>query len=294
MKTPSAELDADSCWDELLRSPDVDPDRAARTESRLRRLSATIEGEIIPRLMMAFEAPQPLFDEPQESETAEAGTGASVDISEFVHLLITQEAYTASEYVKALMAKGMRLRDIYLNLLAPAARLLGRQWEDDSRNFTEVTVAVSRMHQVLLEFSPVFCARQSEKTRSSGHNALIVPLPGEMHNFGLFMVVEFFRRAGWDVWSGAPKADGEITQLVSSQTFDMVGLSVSAERHLGDLDRRIDRLREESLNPDVRVLVGGQVFRENRDLVDQLGVDGYAEDGAEAVELASQLVSRAQ
>ena len=68
-------------------------------------------------------------------------------------------------------------------------------WEHDECSFTDVTIGVCRMHQVLLEYSR--CFEPPDGPHSQGKNALIVPAPGEQHTFGLFLVVEFLRRDGW-------------------------------------------------------------------------------------------------
>lgn len=181
---------------------------------------------------------------------------------------------------------------IYLDLLAPAAHHLGKLWEDDECSFTAVTIGVSRMHQVLMRFSPCFCAGRSEDA-AAGNSALIVPMPGEQHTFGLFMVIEFFRRQGWNVWGGSPQSDQELLDLLKTQNFDVIGCSVSAERHLGGLPERIRMIRQHSNNPNIRVIVGGRVFIEQPDLYRDVGADATAASGEQAVKLAETLVHTA-
>ena len=175
-------------------------DIALLSNTMLTRLSRTIESEIVPRLMMAFDASQSFADAADIGERWVDIHAPDLDVDEFVHLLLTQDAPVACEYVKALRADGIPLTTIYLDLLGPAARRLGEKWEHDECSFTDVTFGVCRMHQVLLDFSRCFEPR--ETTGGSGKRALIVPAPGEHHTFGLFLVVEFLRRAGWHCWTG--------------------------------------------------------------------------------------------
>ncbi|MEO0996007.1 MAG: cobalamin-dependent protein [Pseudomonadota bacterium] len=277
------------CWNEMHQRPGPGiGDTAAEARVKLGRLSRTIEGEIIPRLMLAFDSISLHEATPHESETEVRGISRA-DIDEFVHLLLTHDAFAASQYVRTLREQGVRLQAVYLELLAPSARELGVRWENDDCNFTEVTMGVARMHQVLLEFSPCFCAHDTPDTPDSP-TAIIVPLPGEQHTFGLFMVVEFFRRAGWNVYSGSPASDGDMLKMVAQQRFDIVGLSVSAERHVGALPERIRRIRSRSLNPGVHIIVGGNVFATNRELGSKVGADAVALDGREAVDVAQRFV----
>lgn len=252
-------------------------------------LARTIEGEIVPRLMMTFSVlPSPLA--PPEERTPSGLFESGEDrVGELIQLLLNHDAHVSVEYLQALRSQGATLRDMYLSLLAPAARELGTMWESDSVNFAEVTIGVSRLHQILLQFSPLFCAHAAE-TNTQGHTAAIFALPGEMHTFGIFMVVEFFRRAGWTVYSGTLGQDADVSELLRTHDVDVLGISVSAERHLDELTDRIRALRKASRNPEIKVVVGGQVFAHNPHLVKKVGGDGFAEDGQAAVDLAQSLV----
>lgn len=251
-------------------------------------LSRTIEGEIIPRLMLLFDqhvsnAASP--DAPPQEMPH------SADLDAFVRLVLENDADVVCEYIEQLRDSGESLPSIYLHLLAPTARRLGELWESDECTFAAVTLGISRMHQVLLRFSPFFCANFAEDA-DGAHSALIVPVPGEQHTFGLLMLVEFFRREGWNVWSGAPRTDEELAGLVASERFDIVGCSASAERHLDRLPDVIRMLRQRSKNKNIKVIVGGRLFSEQPELAKTMGADATATDGLEAVRLAEQLVGQ--
>jgi len=254
------------------------------------RLSRTIEGEIIPRLMMLIESVE---DAPPDAPIRPSQPDLLDSIEEFVQLLLRNDASVAVRYVSNLRASGVSLPALYLDLLAPSARRLGVMWENDECSFTAVTIGVSRMHQVLLQFSPCFCASRAEDF-DDGHSALIVPMPGEQHTFGLFMVVEFFRREGWHVWSGTPSGEDDLIELIRKNHFDVVGCSVSADRHLNQLSAQISKIRKHSCNPNVKILVGGRMFNEHPELHSSVGADASAQDGVEAVRLAEVLVQRAK
>lgn len=232
--------------------------------------------------------PEIAADEAIHTRPQETQPPYSVD--EMVQLLLRHDAAVATRYVSALRSGGMSLPTIYLELLAPAARMLGSMWENDECTFTQVTIAVSRMHQVLLKFSPCFCASVAESS-DNGLTALIVPIPGEQHTFGLFMVIEFFRRAGWNIWSGNPKTDEELLNVVNQNHFDMLGYSVSAEKKLENLPERIATIRRHSRNRDLRIMLGGRVFTDNPELHREMGADGTATDGMDAVRKAKGILN---
>ncbi len=262
----------------------VSPDGITElSRNMLSRLSRTIETEIVPRLLVAT-------DSGHRHDDRAAGAQLGERVDEFVGLLLNEDAYVAARYVTALRSQGVRLPAIYLDLLAPAARRLGEMWEHDEATFTDVTLGVCRMHQVLLEFSRCFDAPSA--SNPNGRTALIVPVPGEQHTFGLFVVIEFLRRAGWTCWSGTPDSIDSLAELVRTQHFDVVGMSVSADRHIETMTASIAVVRKASRNPDPYVIAGGQAFVERNDLGIRVGADAVATDGQDAVRLVRNVGGR--
>ena len=261
-------------------APRSDVDIAELSRSMLSRLSRAIETEIVPRFMLAFESQD-------ESRPVAAGLALEERIDEMVQLVLDHEADVASKYVDALRSQGIPLSEIYLDLLAPAARRLGEMWEIDDASFAEVAIGVCRMHQVLLEFSR--CFDPLDRNTGNGHCALIAPTPGEEHTFGLFMVIEFLRRGGWHCFTGAPPTRNELLELVKARHFDAVGLSLSAERHIEETGVTINDIRRVSKNSNVAIILGGHQANENPELVSKLGADGTAIDGQSTVRVLNQL-----
>lgn len=247
----------------------------------LSKLSSTIEGDIIPRLMLAFDPPS------SESASAPSGQPQLDDkVDELVRMLVVHDAATVKRFVAALRAEGVELRHIYMDLLAPAARRLGVLWEEDEVSFTDVTIGVCRLHEVLLEFSR--CFDGSHSTGTNGKSALLVPALGDQHKFGLFLVVEFLRRAGWNCWTGTPATLRDFRRLLRSRSFDVVGVSVAADRHLDAAGDQIAEIRRQC-GPDTMIFVGGRPLIDNPELADHLGADGTAPDGPSTVQMINQL-----
>jgi methanogenic corrinoid protein MtbC1 len=249
------------------------------------RLLKILEGEIIPRLLLAHRS----LSGTKDLNGAAQGAGGAHDVTEFVHLLLGHDVTVAAGYIQALRARGLSLEQVYLDLLAPAARLLGEMWDEDLRSFADVTSGLFRMRQLLHEFSPTF-VNESE-CAEHGQRVLLVPLPGEHHTFGLVMVGEFFRRAGWDVWDMFPGSTEELRTLARSQWFSVIGLSLSCQTRVQELAPIIRSVRDASRNPAVRVMIGGQPFNERPDLVAAVGADGSGSDARRAAIEATKLLA---
>ncbi len=281
------------CWedaDATLRDrgalgaalPLADADAPADT---IGRLAHAIEDEIIPRLVVARRGL------PQGGADPFCGNPApaAADVAEFARLVRDHDVAVAKAYVESLRARGASLEAIYLDLLAPTARLLGDLWTEDLCDFTEVTIGLWRLHQVVREVSP---ERGGEaQPGEAGRRALLVALPGEQHTFGVVLLAEFFRQAGWEVWSGPVGSSDELRGLVDSEMFGLVGLSVSCGDHVQGLASDIHNLRRASRHRGIGVMVGGPVFIDHPELVALVGADATALDGRRAVVQAESLLA---
>lgn len=269
---------------EFGRREGGDPDRDG-LETRLALLARAIENEIIPRLMLAHRSPNACLT-PPEAASDELN---QEDVQEFAKLVLSTEEDLALACVVAMRARGISVETIYLDLLAPVARYLGQLWDQDLCDFTEVTMGLSRLHRVLREFSPAFS--RSSDCSANGRRILLLPAPGEQHTFGLVMVAEFFRRAGWDVAGGPWEAGGDPSVMVQREWFDVVGFSMANQGHVDELRECIGKVRKSALNPNVGIMVGGPAFATHPEYAELVNADGSATDGSKAPELAEKLAS---
>lgn len=195
----------------------------------------------------------------------------------------------ASSYIEATRARGFALETIYLDLLAPTARRLGDFWLADLSDFTEVTVGLWRLQQILHQLSSAFT--HDEECTLHGRRVLLIPVPGEQHTLGLFMVGEFFRRAGWDVWGEPPGARKGVMGILRTEWFDVVGLSAGCEACLESMASVISDIRQASRNKAIAVMVGGPLFIAHPEYVEVVGADATGADAKEAISQAERIAA---
>lgn len=240
-----------------------------------------IEGEIIPRLLMAHQSAARA-----EPKTLVAGGIAAAEVVGFAHLVLAEELSVLRQNAEGLVARGVDIDALYFDLFSPAAKLLGSMWEEDLCSFNDVTVGLCRLQQLVYEFSD----RIRPDDSGAGRTALFALTPGDQHSFGLSLVVEFFRRAGWRTVCVPDASTQDLVDLVKAESFDLIGFSMSDEKWLKPLPGLIASLRSASRNPLVRVIVGGRVFTERPERVAEVGADETAEDARQAVKSADRLV----
>jgi methanogenic corrinoid protein MtbC1 len=251
-------------------------------------LARALDDEVIPRLVLARRAALPCA--PLEEQAARAPIG-SQDVLDFARLVLDVDPGAAADHVAAVLARGASLESVFLDLLGPTARCLGDMWNEDLCDFTQVTVGLWRLQQIVRDLSPAFA--ELSEPRDQARRALLVPVPGEQHTFGLFMVAEFFRRAGWDVWAGPVASGTELLDLVRHDWYAVVGISVSSDVRLEGLAATIHAVRRASRNRGVGVMVGGPPFLDRPELAALVGADASAVDGRQATHQAEGLLALA-
>lgn len=246
------------------------------------RLSRTIETEIIPRLMLAH-LPQP-GARPGHPESRPT----PADVADFARIVLECDLDAVLGHVEMYRKEGYSLEVLFLNLLGPAARLLGDMWDADLCTFGDVTIGLSRIQQVLRQLSARF---ESEARPDMRGRILLAAMPGEQHSLGISMLESFFRRAGWEVCGGPSCTRAELVALARDEWLDAIGLSLSSDLLLKDVRATIQALRRASRNRSVLVFVGGRYFVDHPDRATEVGANATASDAPDALRQAESCLS---
>ncbi len=267
-------------------SPDVmETPQASRRSEHLARL---IENEIVPRLMTSHRVgPVP----PSLAHAVER-VFTDDDVNAFVRAVRGQDDTSATAFIRELLDDGVSVEAVYLDLLAPTARRFGTMWDDDECDFVEVTVALGRMQRLLRDLSQIFLANTGAATPVG--SVLLTCVPGEQHTLGIIMVGEFLLRDGWRVLVGAPWSESDMFATVGAEWFDVVGFSVGSALRIPDLKRDIKRLKQASRNPQLQIMVGGQVFVDQPELAAEVGASAIASSAGDAPTVARSLLAASQ
>ena len=201
----------------------------------------------------------------------------SLSASADLHLVIAQW-----------LQRGVDLESIYLDGITQAARTLGQWWLSDEIDVGTVTVGSSRLHRLLYDLSPQFLI---DARPPLGATVLMLAEPESQHTMGLFMLSEFFRRAGWYTLMEQPRLDANVLRLLSGHWVDVMALSVSTDRQLQALRVLVRQARTISPNPQMAIIAGGPLALSNPQALLDLGVDWIGTDAPSTVERASASIS---
>ncbi|MBU6270499.1 MAG: cobalamin-dependent protein [Betaproteobacteria bacterium] len=244
------------------------------------RLKATIESELIPRLMLMMRVEPPFrgLRAPGVSEPF------SLDPEIFARRLLSDEDAACAEVERALRDGRLDFVGFCERLVVPTARLLGAMWVDDSCDFTQVTLAVWRLQRLVAEHEQ--SGDLPAEPAAARGRILLSSMPGAQHSLGLSVLAGTFRRDGWDVHAEPGLEPAALTQRVAASEFHLVGLSASLQADLEPMRSVIIALRQSSRNPAVGVMVGGPLLLQMPNLSSRVGADLSAPDAASAVTAA--------
>jgi MerR family transcriptional regulator, light-induced transcriptional regulator len=286
---------------------------AARSPvAKARDLSATVEAEVIPRLLMAHSAGlchAPALEAARAGlsrYSADAGNGAPrrgvdgrgvqaadapLDATIAAQMAVHEGATALVARIDMHVQAGMTLSSVFLDVLAPAARLLGTLWMDDLYSFADVTIGLCRLRQAFEELR----SEQSGPLQGQGEHftALVAPSPGDDHGFGAAMISHLFTQAGWAVLNEGRGDADVLLRILKTQHIDLLGLSLNTDQALEPLPGLVLKVRQESKNRALVVFIGGSLIGARPEIAREVGAIAAPADPFQAIEMAEQIVRRA-
>lgn len=244
-------------------------------------MASLIADEIIPRLIAAHRL---------DDSCDACDVQSLLDPAHFADLAISADARHLADLSEVAMADGLGFEALMLDVMAPAARILGERWEDDRADFIEVTIGLWRLQELVHELASRRCGIETPVMHE--RRILCAAAPGDDHSFGSLVLEEIFRRAGWTCTGLRGTSRSQLLRQVADGWFEIIALTVSVERNSATLADLVADLRAASCNPGVSIMVGGPVFNDHASLADEIGADATASNAKAALHQAELLVGQ--
>ncbi|MBT9487770.1 MAG: cobalamin B12-binding domain-containing protein [Rubrivivax sp.] len=237
-------------------------------------VARALEGQVIPRLLARH---RPLAVPAGEAMGARWLAGLS----------LSDDDSGLADAVHGLHCQGIPVDALQLDWLGPAAAELGAMWGRDQISFSDVTIGLVRLQSLARRLPQPLATGLAGVPPCLAPRVLLALMPGEQHSFGLSLLGDAFRRAGWEVVLAS--TDVSPATWVARRPFDVVGLSVGSLARAPAVPALCAALRRASREPGLRVMVGGPLFSlpELPGAPTAWGADAVALDAREAVALAS-------
>ena len=133
--------------------------RAAR---RQERLLAVIEGQILPRLVIATGS------QCSRGFTAAHGDPTPENVVELARLLIEHDPYVAGEYLQVLRTQGASVESLWMQLVAPTARHLNHLAAVGTIDKKRIAHAQQSLHLLLEDLEARHRRERSMSTQPAG------------------------------------------------------------------------------------------------------------------------------
>jgi MerR family transcriptional regulator, light-induced transcriptional regulator len=125
-----------------------DPRRPRSEQSRRAALVSTLEGEIVPRLLMLCRADSASI----AGATGPADATDPGDVEELARLLLAHGPEMAYEFAEVLRHRGVTHDRIFLDLLAQAAFQLAERWESQDLDYPELMQGLGALQKVVKRY----------------------------------------------------------------------------------------------------------------------------------------------
>jgi 5-methyltetrahydrofolate--homocysteine methyltransferase len=182
--------------------------------------------------------------------------------------------------------EGVSAGDVLNGGLMPGMQKVGIEFRDGILFVPEVLVAARAMHAGIDVLKPLLAAGEA----AGRGKAVIGTVKGDLHDVGKNLVGVMLQGGGFEVVDlGVDVSAQKFVDAVKAQQPKVVGLSALLTTTMQQMKGTIEALRAAGLRDGVKVLVGGAPVTQA--FANEIGADGYADDGASAVELASSLVA---
>jgi methanogenic corrinoid protein MtbC1 len=247
---------------------------------------SVIETDIIPRLLGS----QSINPSVYSDALIERSLPSENEIDEFVSLCISEDHLEPQNFVNRMLSQGLSKEHIFLDLITPAARLMGVQWENDQLDFYSLTHGLARLHTLTHDIGYTY--QSGPLVSGDVKRIMIASAPGSEHLLGPAIVSEFFRKDGWQVVMEISPTVKELVQAVSNEWFDAVGLSISIQAQMNDLATLIAQIKKLSRNRRVVILLGGPIFTLKQYKASDFGAGAICTDAKDAVSLALSLIEQ--
>lgn len=190
----------------------------------------------------------------------------------------------ALDIVDRARAEGADLATVYLDLLQPAMREIGRLWQDNELTVADEHLATAVTQTVMAH---LFSSGVRGAAPAADRPTLIAAcVDTERHEMGLRMVCDIMELEGWHVvYLGATVPVGSLLSLMQRQPPAVLALSATIPTHLPRLRATIAAVRDALGAAAPPILVGGRPFLDHPDLAASVGADATAADARAAAAL---------
>ncbi|WP_422485472.1 cobalamin B12-binding domain-containing protein [Gudongella sp. DL1XJH-153] len=166
---------------------------------------------------------------------------------------------------------------LYEKILVPALYSIDDCPESDPGCIWDEHVKTSIIRTIIEVLYPIVIdlGGKAEKT---GDKIVLTCPEKEYHEVGLRMMSDFFQINGYQViYIGSNTPRDQVWQAIRTEKPNYVGISVTDYYLLFEAKRIVEKIKTECVK-DIKIILGGQAFRNNPHTIEEIGGDIYIQD----------------
>jgi methanogenic corrinoid protein MtbC1 len=205
-------------------------------------------------------------------------------LSQYIERILALDSAGAMQLIESNATDAASIFELYLHVLQPAQREIGRLWQVNSISVAVEHYATATAQQILHRLSRMVPPRTRRNARIIG-----ICGEGEHHCVGLEMVCSLCQLDGWDTYFvGANTPTDPAIQLARQLQPDIIAVSMTTLLALQNPRLLIAKLKEAM--PGTAIVTGGYAATLGADLWKSFGADAYASDAISAVSAMERIL----
>ncbi|MGC2743075.1 MAG: cobalamin-dependent protein [Candidatus Angelobacter sp.] len=205
-------------------------------------------------------------------------------LSRYIERILALDSAGAMELIESSATDANSIFDLYVNILQPAQREIGRLWQVNSISVAVEHYATATAQQILHRLSRMVPPRTRRNARIIG-----ICGEGEHHCMGLEMVCSLCQLDGWDTYFvGANTPTASAIELARQLQPDIIAISMTTMIALQSTCILIAKLKE--VLPETVIIAGGYAAALGPDLWKSFGADAYAGDAISALSAMERIL----
>jgi 5-methyltetrahydrofolate--homocysteine methyltransferase len=203
--------------------------------------------------------------------------------------VIRGDVGSVSRLTQLALSQGIGPREILEQGLIKGMDFVGAEFRDGRMFIPEVLFSARAMQQSMDTLRPLLTLMGAPMAGK----VVIGTVLGDIHDIGKNLVRMMLEGAGFEVIDlGRSVEPQRFVEAVRNDQPQILALSSLLTTTMGAMAATIQQLEAESLRPGVSVLVGGAPV--TPEFARSIGADGYGANAMVAVDLARELVAKAQ
>lgn len=183
--------------------------------------------------------------------------------------------------IKALNEGQVTIPFLYEKILRPFLNSIDKCKDDNCILKEHIRTSIVR---TIIECVYPFVIEQKQKVVPSSLKVLLACPEREYHEIGLLMMDNFFSLNGYEtIFIGANTPKEQVLRAVIMTEPDYLAISVTDYYLLFEAKNMIQKIR--SISKPIMVIVGGNGFKANKELIKEIGGDVYLETFEDIVNL---------